>query len=141
MTAAIEGFQAGGMWLLRLPPRLVGFQIAAVPNRFLLGDCQIQGEVEYAPLLGNAIHPDPPAHHLHQASADGEAETRPSILTGHRAIGLRKSGKYFFLYFLWYPDASIFHSEVKEHASFGGKRGCNGYQNLAALGEFNCIAK
>src|SRR5262249_19163454 len=54
---------------------------------------QIDDEVERTSLTGRAFYPDAAVHHVHQASADGQAQASATVFPCSRAISLRKSLK------------------------------------------------
>jgi hypothetical protein len=58
--------------------------------RARLSDAEPRREVEGAALSGRALDPDPAAHELDEAAADGEAEPGAAVLARGRHVGLRE---------------------------------------------------
>ena len=82
-------------------------------GRELLRHWQADSEVERASLSQFAFDPDAPAHHFHQAFADGESEARASKAPRHRSIGLAEGLEEFLHVGRRDADSGVAHGELQ----------------------------
>ena len=108
-------------------------------GREFLRQGQADGEVERASLAHFAFDPDAPAHHLHEALADGKPEARASETPRHGSIGLGEGLEETLQAGRRDADAGVSHGKLQ--AGFAVLRqGAKTDLNFAALGELDGVA-
>ena len=108
-------------------------------GREFLRQWQADSEVERASLSHFTFDPDAPAHHLHEALADGESEARASKTPRHGSIGLGEGLEETIQAGRRDADSRVSHGKLQ--AGFAVLRqGANTDLNFAALGELDGVS-
>src|SRR5690348_54478 len=87
-----------------------------------------------------AFDPDPAAHHLHQARADGQAQASASVLARGRAVRLAERLEDEALLLERNADAGIFHRELQKQLIGAESIHCEFYLNTSLIGELHRVA-
>ncbi|HUA19421.1 MAG TPA: hypothetical protein VMB25_11805 [Bryobacteraceae bacterium] len=76
--------------------------------------------MESASFAFRALHPNTPAHHVHQAVGDGEAQSGAAELARIRTVHLRKGFENHALFFQGNADSRVGDRAVQQAGIFGG---------------------
>ena len=116
-------FLVGGVVFHQQNPQLArrrgdngrGFEVGGQ----FLGQGQPDGEEERASLAQFAFDPDAPAHHLHEALADGKPEARAAEAPRHGGVGLGEGLEETLLGGGRDADARVAHGKLQGHEAKG----------------------
>jgi len=96
-------------------------------------------EVERAPPIDLALHPDTAPHQVDELGGDRQAEAGAAVAPGHGAVGLDEGGEDRRLLLPWNADSGIAHREVQDGFTFGPGFFPYPHDDLAVLRELDGI--
>ncbi|MNE44895.1 hypothetical protein D3C80_1391520 [compost metagenome] len=96
-------------------------------------------EMKSGPYARLALHPDGPAHQLHQMLGDGQAQPGAAVFTRGGTVGLAERLKHARALLGAHADPAVAHPEMQLRLlTFGASQFCTEH-NLALLGELRRI--